>query len=99
MFYPQHENTVVPLQGTDIVHSEVDPVAKVEPENPQPQVPRRRSVIINDYIVYLQEHEFDIGLEDNLTSLNEAKLSIHSTKWLNTMNNELKSMENNDIWD
>ena len=62
---PQHENIVVPLQGTNIVHSEVDPADEVEPENPQPQVPRRstrerRSAIANDYIVYLHEHEFDI---------------------------------------
>ena len=63
----QHENTVVPVQGTNIVHPEVDHADKVEPKNSQPQVPRRsnrerRSAVTNDYIVYLQEHEFDIGL-------------------------------------
>jgi len=55
---PQHENVVVPLQGTNIVHPEVDPANKVEPKNSQPQVPRRftterRSAIANAYIVYL----------------------------------------------
>ena len=55
---PQHGNIVVPLQGTDIVHPKVDHTDEVEPENPQPQVSRRltrkrRSVIANDYIVYL----------------------------------------------
>ena len=55
---PQHENTVVPLQGTYIVYPEVDHVDGVEPKNPQLQVPRRstrerRSDIANDYIVYL----------------------------------------------
>ena len=59
----------------------------------------RRSIIANDYTVYLQEHEFDIRLEDDPTSLNEAKLSIHSTKWSNTMNDESKSMKDNDVWD
>ena len=32
----QNENTVIPLQGKDIVHSEVDPADEVEPENSQP---------------------------------------------------------------
>ena len=63
----QDENTVASLQGTSTVHPEVDPADEVEPENSQPQVPRRstkerRSAIANDYIHYLQEHEFDIGL-------------------------------------
>ena len=61
----QDENTVIPLRGIDIVHLKVDPVDEVESENSQPQVPRRstgdrRSAIVNDYIVYLQEYEFDI---------------------------------------
>ena len=57
----------------------------------------RRSGIANDYIAYLQEHEFDIGLENDLTSLNEAKLNIHSTKWSNAMKDELKSVKDNDV--
>ena len=52
----------------------------------------KRLAIANDYIIYLQEHKFDIGLEDNSKSLNKAKLSIHSTKWSNTM-------KDNDVWD
>jgi len=84
----QDENTIASLQSTYTVHPEVDHADEVEPENSQLQVPRRstrerRSVIANDYIVYLQEHEFDIALEDDPISLNEAKLSIHSTKWSN----------------
>ena len=31
--------------------------------------------------------------------MNEAKLNIHSTKWSNTMKDELKSMKDNDVWD
>jgi len=84
----QNENTAVPLQGTDTVHLEVDPADEVESKNSQPQVPRRstrerRSAIANDYIVYLQEHELDIWLEDDPKSLNETKLSTHFTKWSN----------------
>jgi len=97
------ENIVVPLQDTDTVHPKVDHIDKVEPENFQPQVPRRstrerRSTIANDYIVYLKEHEFDIGLENDPTSLNKAKLSIHFTKWSDAMKDELKFMKDNDVW-
>jgi len=66
---------------------------------PRRSTRERRSTIANDYIVYLQEHEFDIGQEDDLTSLNEVKLSVHSTKWSNAMKDELKSMKNNIVWD
>jgi len=98
----QDENTVPSLQRTYTVHPKVDHADEVEPENSQPQVPRRstkerRSVIANDYIVYLQEHEFDIRLEDDPTSLNEAKSNIHFTKWSNVMKDELKFMKGNDI--
>jgi len=57
----------------------------------------RRSAIASDYIVYLQEHEFDKELEDDPTSLNETKLSIHSIKWSNAMNDELKSIKDNNV--
>jgi len=99
----QYENTVVPLQGTYAVHLEVEPANMVEPENLQPQVPRRstkerRSAITNNYIVYLQEHVFDVGLEYGPVFLNEAKFSVHSTKWSNAMKDELKFMKDNDAW-
>ena len=58
---------------------------------------KRRSAIANHYIVYLQRHEFDIGLDDDPTFLNETKLLIHSTKCSNVMKDELKSMKNNDV--
>ena len=54
----QDENTVVSLQDTYTVHPEVYHADEVEPENSQLQVLRRstrekRSIIANDYIVYL----------------------------------------------
>ena len=56
----QYENTVLPLQGTYTVHPKVNPADEVEPENLQPQVPRRsirkrRSVIANGYIVFFSK--------------------------------------------
>ena len=66
---------------------------------PRRSTRERRLAIANDYIVYLQEYEFNIGLEDDPTSLNEAKLNIYSTKWSNAMKDELKSIKDNDVWD
>ena len=98
----QDENTVVPLQGTYTVHLKVNPADEVELDNPLPQVPKRSSrerisTIANDYIVYLQEYEFDIRLEDDHIALNEVKLNIHSTMWSNAMKDDLKCMKDNDI--
>ncbi|KAL6315251.1 hypothetical protein AAG906_000330 [Vitis piasezkii] len=58
------------------VHEEVTQ----QPQEPQVQVPlrrstkERRSTISDDYVVYLQENEFDMGLEDD-------PISISQTKW------------------
>ena len=59
----------------------------------------RRSAIPDDYMVYLQEHEFDIGLEDDPISFSQAKQSVNSLKWMNAILDELKSMSDNDVWD
>ena len=66
---------------------------------PKRSTRERKSAIANNYIVYLQEHDSDIGPEDDPTSLNEAKLGIYSTKWSNAMKDELKSVKDNDVWD
>ena len=39
----------------------------------------RRPAIPNDYIVYLQEHEFDIGVERDPESFTQVKQSINSS--------------------
>ena len=55
-----------------------------EQQQPQLEVPLRRSIserrsaISDDYIVYLQEHEFDIGLEDDPISFSQAKQCVNS---------------------
>ncbi|KAL6338697.1 hypothetical protein AAG906_023846 [Vitis piasezkii] len=62
---------VEPIQ----VHEEVTQ----QPQEPQVQVPQRRSTreristISDDYVVYLQEHEFDMGLEDDPISVSHVK--------------------------
>lgn len=58
-----------------------EPASILMEEQQQPQlrlkgsISERRSATSNDYIVYLQEYEFDIGLENYLISFNRAKQS------------------------
>ena len=56
-------------------------------------------MILDDYIVYLQEHEFDMGLEDDPISFSQVKQSVNSHKLIETMKDEMKSMKDNDVWD
>ncbi|RVW97553.1 Retrovirus-related Pol polyprotein from transposon TNT 1-94 [Vitis vinifera] len=83
------------------VHQEVTQ----QPQEPQVQVPlrrstrERRSTISNDYVVYLQEHEFDMGLEDDPISVSQVKQSSNSEKWIEAMKDEMKSMKDNGVWD
>ena len=55
--------------------------------------------ILDYYIMYLQEHEFDMGLKDDLISFSQAKQSVNSQKWIEAMKDEMKSMKDNDVWD
>ena len=60
----------------------------------------RRSALPNDYIVFLQEHEFDIGaVEDDPINFRQALEGSKSQEWIDAMNEEIKSMKDNDIWD
>ncbi|KAL6311270.1 hypothetical protein AAG906_016241 [Vitis piasezkii] len=76
-----------------------------QPQEPQVQVPlrrstrERRSTISDDYVVYLQEHEFDMGLEDDPISVSQVKQSSDSEKWIEAMKDEMKSMKDNGVWD
>jgi hypothetical protein len=58
-----------------------------------------KPAISDDYIVYLQEHEFDIGVVDDPSSYSQAIQSSQSTKWIDAMVDEMKSMDNNTVWD
>jgi len=100
--------TPVLAQDADANHQtilELPPTNTEEPQQTQVEVPLRRSnryrssAILDDWMVYLQEHEFDIGLEDDPISFSQAKQSVNSLKWMNAKLNELKSMSDNDVWD
>ena len=55
--------------------------------------------ILDDYTVYLQEHEFDMRLKDDPISFSQAKQSVNSHKWIEAMKDEMKSVKENDVWD
>ena len=58
----------------------------------------RRSTISDDYVVYLQEHEFDMELENDPINFSYAKQSSNSHKWIEAMEDKMKFMKNNDVW-
>ena len=74
-------------------------------QQPQLEVSLRRSirerrlVISNDYIIYLQEHKFDMGLEDDPISFSQGKQCVNSENWIDAIKDEMKSMVDNDVWD
>jgi hypothetical protein len=85
-----------------------EPIANHEEEQQQPPIqdvphnepPRRsqrirRSAISDDYKVYVSE---EIQMEGNLTSFEEAMRSVHSFKWLEAMEDEMRSMSINKVW-
>ena len=50
-------------------------------------------------MVYLQESNFDIRIRKDPVSFSQAMESDDSSKWMETMNEELKSMAHNGVWD
>ena len=73
-------------------------------EQPQEVVLRRshrdrKSTISTHYVVYLQESENDLSIDNELVSFSEAINDDNFDKWLDAMKDELKSMTQNDVWD
>jgi hypothetical protein len=56
----------------------------------------RRLTISDDYEVYVSE---EIQMEGNPTSFEEAMRSAHSSKLLEAMEDEMRSMSTNRVWD
>jgi hypothetical protein len=56
----------------------------------------RRSDISDDYEVYNTE---EYQMEDDPTSFEEAIRSDNSSKWLEAMEDEIKSISTNEVWD
>ena len=68
---------------------------------PTNEAPRRsqrakKSAIPDDYEVYASE---EFQMEGDPTSFEEAMRSAHSWKWLEAMQDEIRSMNTNGVWD
>ena len=50
-------------------------------------------------MVYLQESDNDLSIDNDRISFSEAINGNNSDKWLDAMKDELKSMAHNDVWD
>jgi len=58
----------------------------------------KRSSIPDGYIIFLQEHEDDIGLtDDDLINFCQAMHSFNSQNCINGIKDEMKSMQDNDV--
>jgi hypothetical protein len=58
----------------------------------------RKPSILTDYIVYLQESDFDIGEYDDPITFSQAMNNMKSSKWYDTMKDEMESMDKNNVW-
>jgi hypothetical protein len=65
-------------------------------EGPRRSQRTRRSAISDDCEVYDTE---EFQMEGDPTSFEEAMRSAHSEKWLEAMQDEMKSMSTNKVWD
>ena len=93
------QNEQILIQNEDIIHED-------QTQQPQEQMPLRRSTrekrkaVSYDYIVFLQKHEDEISMmEDDAINFHQAIQSSNSQKWIDAMNEEYKFMQDNDVWD
>jgi hypothetical protein len=59
----------------------------------------RKSAISDDYVVYSVDHGCDLGIDKDHVSFKKAMECYDSEKWLNAMKEELKSMDDNEVWE
>ena len=59
----------------------------------------RKSTIFDDYMVQLHEFDFDIRTSKDPVSFSQAIKSIDSIKWMDAMKDEMKSMDQNNVWE
>ena len=52
----------------------------------------RRPTILDDYIVYLQEHEYNVGHVSDLDTYKEVIVSPRSNFWIDVMKDEMTSI-------
>jgi hypothetical protein len=102
-----HQPVIVPQQEQLAHNNEVQnpvehplPIPELVVNEPirRSQQPRRFT-IPNYYDTFLSEDMYDDGKVDDPISFKEAISIEHSAKWVEAMEDELKSMSTNDVWD
>ncbi|KAL4335653.1 hypothetical protein GQ457_07G001670 [Hibiscus cannabinus] len=103
---PQQDNVeqLPPIQDEVIVPEEQIQEPQEQTQQPPEQVLLRRSTrerknaISDDYIVFLQENQEGM-MEDDPINFHHAMQSINSQKWIDAMQEEYKSMQDNKVWE
>ena len=91
----QEQQINIPINDAIIDEPVVDEPQEVASKRSQRQ---RKSAISDDYLVYPHELEIDLGIDDDPFSFSQAIESNNSNKWINAIKYELKSMEQNKVW-
>ena len=89
-----------PIDDVDPVAPDVDPMAlDVAMDIPLRRLERaRKPSISDDYIVYLQEHEYDVGDVSDPTTYKEGIVSPQSNFSIDAMKDEMTSISQNKVW-
>ncbi|RVX19855.1 Retrovirus-related Pol polyprotein from transposon TNT 1-94 [Vitis vinifera] len=58
----------------------------------------RKTTIPSDYVVYLQESDYDIGTENDPETFSQAINCKESNLWYDAMKDEMNSMASNGVW-
>ena len=57
----------------------------------------RKLVIPNDYVVYIQKSDYNIGVANDLNNFSQAMSYKESELWYNAIKEEMDSMKSNDV--
>jgi hypothetical protein len=74
-----------------------EPLLMAEPQ-PLRRLTRERKTTISDDYVYVSEEGHDMRKVDDPNSFKEVMSSEHSHKWIEAMEEELKTMSTNKVW-
>ena len=97
----ENDNMEIPQMTDDLV----DQVVREDIEQHSFDTTLRRSTRVNrstissDYMVYLQESDYNIGAKNDPETFTQAMSCEKSRLWYNAMMDEMDSMNSNDVWD
>ncbi|WVZ23370.1 hypothetical protein V8G54_001914 [Vigna mungo] len=95
---PQNEHiNVEPVNNEQVINEQL--IEEPQEAALRRSVRQKRPAISNDYVVYSVEHECDLTIDEDPVSFRQAMESDNSENLLNAMKEELKSMDDNKVWD